>query len=100
MNTAEAIKGDGVQSLVVFVPGWTVPALNVMTTEREVHATLEALVDYWRRYTDRIEFQHAGYDMGVYGDYGDEIGMDGYPEVVGVWREGEHDDEIVWEVAG
>ena len=96
METTEAIKGDGVQSVLISTDNSTT-FLTVHHSASAMHQFIDDQCNYWSRFGTRIEMHYAGYDMGVYGDDGEFIGTDGYPDLIGTWND--DTEEMEWEQA-
>lgn len=96
METTQVVQGDGVQSVIISTDNCA-PFITVHESAAAMRTFMYDQCDYWSRYGDRIDMQFAGYDMGVYGDNGEFIGTDGYPDFVGSWNDAT--GEMEWEQA-
>lgn len=83
--------GDGRQAVVLHVPGWTSPWIEVRDTAAEIRAAVLDAVRYWVRYSDTLDVLLFGYDPRVMLDTDDPDALpadvlalwDGYPDAVG-----------------
>ena len=71
---------DGIQTVAVYVHGWSGPYSETFQTARKARAWLDEQMDEWRRFTDHMDVSYYGYDPNVYNDDGTVLGTDGYPD--------------------